>query len=465
MRANSWLRKCDSQLRVDNLCLSAGSEAIEKYAEGLAIQCWKLRERLPDSQAWERATNLAARHLMGNRLQGGKNERIELGRVVTTRWWSRGLRKLRDRSYEAIRREAGFVNQARGVYCSNPAYDLFQWGQIATQQYLKEHQLVNQLGECVSLLDIYNSNVSSPAIRRAELMARFNGVEQMSLEAGHEAVFITITAPSRFHAYDRKGRANKRYDGSTPADGQKWLNHKWSLIRAEYGRKGIQPYGFRIAEPNHDGTPHWHLLLFLPAEQLKELLAVLKKKLHQEASTSYRRHGLKIEKIDPLKGSATGYLAKYISKNIDGACIDTDNFGNSASTAAQRVRAWASLWGIRQFQPIGSQPSVTVYRELRKIRTQLEGDAESARAAADSGDWSSYVQFMGGFHVPNRNRPILPLRSKEADSQRVIGLIVDGSPLVTRLNQWRKIAIPSRQNPGGVSSRAERERAPPRLPQ
>ena len=78
--------------------------------------------------------------------------------------------------------------------------------------------------------------------------------------------------------------------------------------------------------------------------------------------------------IDPAKGCAAAYLAKYVSKNIDGLTNSGESMGDddeaepgtSAAETAKRVGAWASQWGIRQFQQIGGVP-VTLYRELRRV--------------------------------------------------------------------------------------------------
>ena len=80
-----------------------------------------------------------------------------------------------------------------------------------------------------------------------------------------------------------------------------------------------------------------------------------------------QKYRVKVKKIDPAKGSAVGYIVKYISKNIHGKHVDTDHeTGRSGTDAANRIVGWARMNRIRQFQFLGGA-SVTVWRELRRL--------------------------------------------------------------------------------------------------
>ena len=85
-------------------------------------------------------------------------------------------------------------------------------------------------------------------------------------------LFITVTCPSRMHPWLlRSCKRNSKFDGTLPSQAQQHFCKTWSRICAQLKRDGINIYGFRVAEPHHDGTPHWHLLVFLPPHQLASL--------------------------------------------------------------------------------------------------------------------------------------------------------------------------------------------------
>ncbi|MGN7055408.1 replication endonuclease, partial [Neisseria sp. P0003.S004] len=74
--------------------------------------------------------------------------------------------------------------------------------------------------EQVELFDMFLKSSSNPALRRNEMMVRLRGLEEWAEENNNEALFLTLTAPSSFHA----GNSNKKWSGVNPRDTQNYLN-------------------------------------------------------------------------------------------------------------------------------------------------------------------------------------------------------------------------------------------------
>ena len=370
-----------------------------------------------------------------------------IARLVDARWWRRQLRKKVKRAFEAGNIRLGYVNYRGEPYASNDAV-LSRLAQNRRNAAALAATLVqNENGQQFSIAELAEKTTANKAIRRGELMLRINGFEQIARERGDQGIFITWTCPSRFHAMQHSGKPNDKFDGSTPREANAYLGKMTSLCRSALARRGIGLYGFRIAEPHHDGCPHWHLLLFVrPTAKYKtahlqdvagRAIRIMKRyawRVDRGEPGAFARR-LDVKRIDWAKGSAAGYIAKYVAKNIDGVAehktkegylVTADTEGDVELTPSARVESWAACWGIRQFQQWGGAP-VTVWRELRRIEESMLNEAPAAmRRAWDAvqkidGEkracWAEYLRAQGGALVPRKELVVTLAK----DEKSVIG--------------------------------------------
>ncbi|QLP00730.1 replication endonuclease [Enterobacter hormaechei] len=385
-------------------------------------------------------------------------------KILDDRFWSRLLRKYARRWREHLHIAFGDVRRDASPYCSKNHVKQWDARRKRSREIMSRLELEDQVtGERMSLIEQIDKSVSNPEKRRVELMTRIGGFEKVATESGYAGSFFTLTAPSKYHAYTAFGHRNHKWNGASPRRSQRYLNQIWQQIRAELARREIPVFGLRVAESHHDGTPHWHGLLFTAPEHTAELKEVMEDYATREdaeelTGKSGKQPRFELKPIDPALGSATGYVVKYISKNIDGYALDGESdheSGRPLKETAKHATAWASCWGIRQFQFLGGAP-VSVWRELRRLKNQDLADRVSPvfgelHRAAHAGDWQGYITLQGG---PFVSRSRLVLRAwyqykNEPTSygeyrKAIKGLVMPATsipPVETRLHSYRIVKM------------------------
>jgi hypothetical protein len=156
-------------------------------------------------------------------------------------------------------------------------------------------------------------------------------------------------------------------------------------------------------------------------------------------------HRFRVEYIDPTKGTATGYVAKYISKNVDGYGMAPSEGVVTPNSSAHRVRAWASTWGIRQFQQVGGPP-VSLWREFRRAPELANSGTLIGQLAiaADQSNWQEFTKLLGGAQSARKTLPVKiekymdtrPGRYGELLGLRVAGVRMGNVVFSTRFHNW-----------------------------
>lgn len=382
-----------------------------------------------------------------------RSEHIDstLIRLTCEKWWFKQMRTTQRRMVEHVAIACGEVRANAASYISNQSFQEWQLQQRKNHDYLRAMIIENidNPEEQVELFDMFLKSSSNPALRRNEMMVRLRGLEEWAEENNNEALFLTLTAPSSFHA----GNGNKKWSGVNPRDTQNYLNKVWQQFRALLSKRDIKFYGMRVAEPHKDGTPHWHALAYVPAEHKEEVIRLFKQKALELDGNEKgaAEHRCKVEECDKTKGSATAYIAKYIAKNIDGFAlageVSDEDPTLSLHDNALRVRAWASRWGIRQFQFYGGA-SISVWRELRRLISGQADDEIINKAQAAAGianDYAAYMEIQGGALAKRTDQPIkLDYETKPANKygeqrKAIIGLANRFSlkQVISRTKKWQ----------------------------
>ena len=389
-----------------------------------------------------------------------------VGRLINDEWWINQFKAQRMRWHESLLIAAGEVNKDRSPYASKNAIRDVHSRRLANLEYLKSCELENKVtGERIDLISKVMGSISNPEIRRMELMNTIAGIERYAASEGDVGMFITLTAPSKYHPTRQVGKGKEKTvqlnhgwndEAYTPKDTQRYLCRIWSLMRTAFKDNDLQVYGMRVVEPHHDGTPHWHMMLFCKPGQRKQITEIMRRYALKEDGDERGAAKQRFQAKHLNQGGAAGYIAKYIAKNIDGYALDGQldhDTGKPLQDTAAAVTAWASTWRIPQFKPIGL-PTMGAYRELRKlprgvsIASEFDDRVEAARAAADEGEFDLYIAAQGGANVPRDSQTVRVARTVsdetndyEEDIIRVVGIYAphmgSGNIHVTRSADWR----------------------------
>lgn len=342
------------------------------YADGL--------RGVGEQRGFEWAKRNMERHGVAEYWPDGQSVAAQLARLKCVRFWRGILRRLFAQTIERCNIQLGYVNKDADCYVSNMRVKQRIAQLASNKRVMQQTYLENEFGQRMSVDELADKGPANRTIRLNELMVRISGMDLIAKELGHEAVFVTVTCPSRMHKYsDTKYgvRPNAKYDGTLPNEAQSYMTKQWGRMRTSLKRDGLEIYGFRVVEPHHDACPHWHLLLFYPRQtargtdgetRMRERFAQYFLLNDSAGERGAEKHRIRYEKIDKDRGCAAAYIAKYISKNINGFKVEYDLYGTPAVESSQRVDTWASTWRIRQFQQLGGAP-VGVWRELRRINT------------------------------------------------------------------------------------------------
>jgi len=208
----------------------------------------------------------------------------------------------------------------------------------------------------IPLSDLIISANHSPQRYYSEIQNRVNTLEKIAKQRGLKPLFMTLTLESQYHRCKttKKGILipNPKHNGTTPKEAVKALTKMFARLRQDRALKELskeQRIYFRVNEPHKDGTPHTHILMFVPADRVERVKTTFKRLFDGRGND-----------IQDDINKSTAYIMKYINKTLPLSKKE------KLSEKENYLNAWYSHNRIVRFNSSKTLAPLSIYRLLHK---------------------------------------------------------------------------------------------------
>ncbi len=211
----------------------------------------------------------------------------------------------------------------------------------------------------------YSANLN-PKKYFAEMNNRINSIFEYAKQLNLKPVFVTLTAPAKFHKLNVNG--DLKINPNETAKELTQIFNKFTNLRIFQKMKKQLGHGliyFRVYEPHKSGVPHLHAMLFLPTDYILDI-----KKKFFSYFTDKVKWGNNRKSIDfkytwyNSAGGAIAYIMKYVTKT----------FKNENSKDIQYASYWYIKHNIRRFLCSRTLAPLLVYRKVRHFFKKHDND-------------------------------------------------------------------------------------------
>ncbi len=299
------------------------------------------------------------------------------------------IKRIQKQRSELLKLHSGLIGSGRAFeICSDEVVRNREADEAKQLDYLMKNAVAYENKKIIPLWKI----ASTEKQRFAEIFIQVTSLDFYAKQLDYKPLFITFTAPARFHPKPSKGVSS--WDGSTPKDSNDYLKGLWNAFRKDIHRHKIEMNGFWAVEPHKDQCFHKHALMYVNKKHYDELVILINKHFR------HSENAVRIEEIDTKKSKATSYVMKYLTKsfNMDfelkSGVLNVDKLEISNH---KKVRAVQALWGVRRYAMFGVKNTLSLWRELKR-KPFLKGKNETIDKAFAFVEKNNFIGFSMYVH-------------------------------------------------------------------